>query len=255
MVELNKIYNENCLTTMGQMEAGALDLVVTSPPYDDLRTYNGYSFDFESVSSELVRCIKPGGVIVWVVGDSTKNGSESGTSFRQALHFMSLGLRLHDTMIFQKLNPVPMTHNRYEQGFEYMFVFSKGKPETFNPLMVPCLGFGEKRIRTFYNKTDTTTPTKIGSSGLIRETKRRANTWGYSVGTGNAKGHPAQFPYLLAKDHVMSWSNPREVVYDPFSGAATVALACKQNQRVYIGSEISEAYWALGNERIQNLLI
>ena len=135
-MEVNKIYNENCLDTMARMPNGFVDLTVTSPPYDNLRTYNGYSFDFEAVAKELYRVTKQGGVVVWVVGDATIKGSESGTSFRQALFFKEIGFNLHDTMIYAKNNPIPLNHNRYEQQFEYMFVFSKGKPNTFNAIKV-----------------------------------------------------------------------------------------------------------------------
>ena len=131
-MELNKIYNENCLETMAKMPDNFIDLTVTSPPYDNLRNYNGYDFDFESIAKELFRVTKQGGVVVWVVGDATINGSETGTSFKQALYFKEIGFNLHDTMIYRKLNPIPLTHNRYEQAFEYMFVFSKGKPKTTN---------------------------------------------------------------------------------------------------------------------------
>ena len=146
-MEINKIYTENCLETMARMPNGFLDLTVTSPPYDNLRSYNGYIFDFEAVAKELFRVTKTGSVVVWVVGDATIKGSETGTSFRQALFFMECGFNLHDTMIWEKTNPIPLTHNRYEQHFEYMFVFSKGSPKTFNPIKIPCATKGQIRNR------------------------------------------------------------------------------------------------------------
>ena len=134
-MEINKIYNENCLDTMASMPDGLVDLTVTSPPYDNLRLYSGemlWNEDvWKSIIKELYRVTKQGGVVVWIVGDATVKGSESGTSFRQALFFKEIGFNLHDTMIYRKVNPIPLTHNRYEQAFEYMFVFSKGKPNTF----------------------------------------------------------------------------------------------------------------------------
>src|SRR5574344_1748162 len=150
-METNRCYNENCLDTMAKMPDCFIDLTVTSPPYDDRRTYNGYSFDFEAVARELYRVTKQGGVVVWVGGDATVKGSETGTSFRQALWFMNCGFNLHDTMIYRKINYIPLTHNRYEQEFEYMFVFSKGNPKTFNPIKIPCKTAGAKTSgRTFY---------------------------------------------------------------------------------------------------------
>jgi len=138
---INKIFNENCLVTMSKMPNDFINLVVTSPSYDQLRKYSGDNkLDWEEhvwkpIIQELFRVIRLGGIVVWVVGDSVINGSESGTSFKQALYFKDVGFNLYDTMIYQKENPVPLTHNRYEQAFEYMFVFSKGKPKTFNPIV------------------------------------------------------------------------------------------------------------------------
>ena len=133
-MELYKIYNENCLDTMKKMPSDFVDFITTSPPYDNIRNYNGYKFEFEKIALEIKRILKKGGIIIWVVGDKTENGSETGTSFRQALYFKEIGLNIHDTMIYYKNNPMPTTGNRYHQHFEYMFAISKGKPKTFNPL-------------------------------------------------------------------------------------------------------------------------
>jgi DNA modification methylase len=133
---VNKIICGDCLEVMKKIPDGSVDLVLTSPPYDNLRTYNGYNFDFEGIAKELHRVTKDGGVIVWVVGDATIKGSETGTSFKQALYFKEIGFNLHDTMIYHKNNYPPLTHNRYEQCFEYMFVFSKRYLKSFNPIMV-----------------------------------------------------------------------------------------------------------------------
>ena len=139
-MKTNIIHTGSCAEIMRDFPADCIDLTVTSPPYDNLRTYGGAvnAFDFEPIAQELFRVTKPGGVVVWVVGDATVNGSETGTSFRQALRFMEIGFRLHDTMIYEKENYIPLTHNRYEQCFEYMFVFSKGTPKTFHPKLIPC---------------------------------------------------------------------------------------------------------------------
>lgn len=135
-MQVNKIYNQDCLEGLGLLDNECIDLTVTSPPYDNLRLYNGYYFKFEEIAKELYRVMKPGGVIAWIVGDKTKNGSETGTSFRQALYFKDIGFNLHDTMIYEKNNPTPQKSNRYQPCFEYMFILSKGKPKTFNPIMV-----------------------------------------------------------------------------------------------------------------------
>jgi DNA modification methylase len=140
--ELNNIYCGECSELMAELPENCIDLTVTSPPYNKLRKYKGFVFPFEQIAAQLYRVTKKGGVVVWVVGDATIKGSETGTSFRQTLHFMEINFRLHDTMVYAKNNYVPLTHNRYEQQFEYMFVFSKGKPKTFNPIMIPCTYFG-----------------------------------------------------------------------------------------------------------------
>ena len=251
-MEINKIYNENCLETMAKMPDNFIDLTVTSPPYDDLRFYNGYSFDFENVAKELFRVTKQGGLVVWIVGDATKNGSESGTSFRQALYFKEIGFNLHDTMIWNKPN-APLSHNRYEQQFEYMFVFSKGKPKTWN-------GIKDKKNKHFGEKVGgTKRDVKSGilrkSSGIkkgktIQEFGLRGNIW-YIPNRDKIKVHPAIFPEQLANDHIISWSNENDLVYDPFMGSGTTAKMAILNNRKYIGSEISEDYCKIIETRIK----
>lgn len=251
-MEINKIYNENCLNTMERMPNNFLDLTVTSPPYDGLRTYNGYSFDFESIAKELYRITKIGGVVVWIVGDQTKNGSESGTSFRQALFFKHIGFNLHDTMIYRKVNYIPLTHNRYEQAFEYMFVLSRGKLKTFNPILIPCKTAGSKTAkRTFYQTNNANTPTAGHKNEVVAQKKQKENVWDLSTNAG-ASGHPAQFPERLANDHIISWSNEGDLVYDPFMGSGTTGKMAKINNRNYIGSEISKEYCLIAERRISN---
>jgi site-specific DNA-methyltransferase (adenine-specific) len=253
-MELNKNHNESCLDTMKKMPDDFVDLIVTSPPYDNLRIYNGYSFPFEDIAKELYRVIKKGGAIVWVIGDSTINGSESGTSFKQALFFKELGLNIHDTMIYKKTRIVPLTHNRYEQGFEYMFVFTKGKPKTFNPIMVDCIyGGTETWGKPTFHKTN--------SSGLvavekkkINDRKQKNNVWEFMNAKDNVFKHPAPFPIELAIDHITSWSNEGDLVYDPFMGSGTTALASVKLNRNWIGSEISSEYCEIINKRIEPFL-
>jgi site-specific DNA-methyltransferase (adenine-specific) len=251
-IELNQIYVEDCLDTMAKLDNDFIDLVVTSPPYDNLRSYQGYSFDFDSSAIELYRVLKPSGVLVWVVADATIKGSESGTSFRQALFFLELGFNLHDTMIFAKNNPIPLTHNRYEQQFEFMFVFSKGKPKTFNPILKQNAFAGQKRTSTFYKTKNQNEPTALSTPGLKSEFSIANNIWFYSVG-GNRLGHPAVFPEKLAEDHILSWSNRGDVVYDPFMGSGTTAKMAKLNGRHFIGSEISQEYADIAKERLSKI--
>ena len=248
-METNKIYNENCLDTMARMPDGFVDLTVTSPPYDNLRTYNGYSFDFEAVAKELYRVTKQGGVVVWVVGDATINGSETGTSFKQALYFKEIGFNLHDTMIYAKSNPTPYHHNRYNPAFEYMFVFSKHKPKTFNPIQTQTQ---RKRAGTFRYPDGSL---RIANAPEPREWKMLDNIFYYSVGTDRqAKEHPAVFPEQLANDHIISWSNEGDLVYDPFMGSGTTAKMAIINKRNWIGSEISKEYCEIAEKRINENL-
>jgi len=253
-MEINKIYNENCLDTMTKMPDGFVDLTVTSPPYDGLRTYNGYSFPFNDIAKELFRVTKDGGVVVWIVGDATVKGSESGTSFRQALYFKEIGFNLHDTMIYKKINYIPLTHNRYEQEFEYMFVFSKGKPKTFKPIMVECKTKGRKTNgRTFYQTNSQNTPTKGHKNDAVKKYKQKGNVWEVPTNAG-AKGHPAQFPEQLANDHILSWSNECDLVYDPFMGSGTTAKMAILNKRNWVGSEISKEYCEIAEKRVNENL-
>lgn len=228
-----------------------IDLTVTSPPYDNLRTYNGYSFDFENVAQELYRVTKDGGVVVWVVGDATIKGSETGTSFRQALFFQKLGFNIHDTMIYRKKRIVPLTHNRYEQGFEYMFVFSKGKPKTFNPIMVDCIYAGtETWGKPSFHKTNSSGLIKVEKK-KINAKKQKDNVWEFLNAKDNTNKHPAPFPEQLANDHIISWTNQGDLLYDPFMGSGTTAKMSIANQRDWIGSEISSEYCQIINERIK----
>jgi len=251
-MEINKIYNENCLDTMARMEDNFIDLTVTSPPYDGLRKYNGYSFPFEDIAKELYRITKDGGVIVWIVGDATKNGSESGTSFRQALFFKECGFNLHDTMIYAKNSYMPLTHNRYEQQFEYMFVWSKGKPNTFNPIKIPSLTAGTKRNRSGSKAIEVTyAERKREEKTIVNNEKQKPNIWFYDVGKNDKTKHNAPFPEQLANDHIISWSSENDLVYDCFMGSGTTAKMAKINNRNYIGSEISKEYYDAAMKRIE----
>lgn len=257
-MEVNKLYNENNLETMARMPDCFIDLTVTSPPYDGLRTYNGYSFPFEDIAKELYRATKLGGVVVWVVGDSTVNGSESGTSFRQALYFMQCGFLLHDTMIYRKLNPTPNSGNRYQQSFEYMFVFSKGAPKSANILTTErrnkCNDKRTYRKKSFVRDKDGNFDDK--SDYFIKEIVPKENIFEYYVGGGNSTNdeiafkHPAIYPEKLCADHIYSWSNEGDLVYDCFGGSGTTAKMAHIQKRKWILSEISKEYCEIANKRL-----
>lgn len=253
-MELNRIYNEDNLETCKRMPDGFVDLVVTSPPYDNLRTYNGFSWDFEALARELFRVVKKGGVVVWVVGDATVNGSETGTSFRQALYFKEIGFNLHDTMIYQTGKP-PMTHKRYEQNFEYMFVLTKGQPDVFNPIKCRKSTI-ETQVRNKAWRREKDGSHDMGFTNLESE-KVIGNVWYIESGVKNdaiCYEHPATYPEQLAKDHILSWSNEGDLVYDPFMGSGTTAKAAHQLKRNWIGSEISHEYVDLAMKRLEPYL-
>lgn len=247
MLELNKIYNMDCVEGMKLLDDDCIDLTVTSPPYDNLRTYNGFEWDFEATAKELYRVTKQGGVVVWVVGDATIKGSETGTSFKQALYFKECGFNLHDTMIYAKVNPMPVKAKRYTPAFEYMFVLSKGTPKTFNPIMEICKRAGQRATRTVIAKDGTRT---YHNDGQYRDEKIKSNIFQYAVGAVKGIKHPAVFPEQLAKDHIISWSNESDIVLDPFMGSGTTAKVSKELNRNYIGFEISKEYCDIANERI-----
>ncbi len=231
----------------------SVDLVVTSPPYDNLRDYQGYEFDFKLVARVLYRVTKIGGVVVWVVNDATVAGSETGTSFRQALYFKQLGFNLHDTMIYQR-HTLPHTHNRYQSDFEYMFIFSSGPPKTFNPLQSRKIYKDNRTIMQYGRNVNG--DKKLGGNPQSL-TKTLGNIWAYNVGGGHcasdsvAHQHPAIFPEQLAKDHVKSWSNPNDLVIDPMCGSGTTCVAAKMLGRRYIGIDISEKYCAIARMRLK----
>lgn len=236
----------DCLERMAEIPDGSVDLTVTSPPYDNVRAYNGYSFDFESISAEMFRVTKLGGVVVWVVADQTVKGSETGTSFRQALHFKDIGFNLHDTMMYQKASQ-PRESARYEQHFEYMFVFSKGRMNTFNPLMVPTKNAGKIVNRTC---RDNHLNGLSRSSNVVAAETKRGNVWFYGS-KQNSTGHPAVFPEQLAADHILSWSNPGDVVLDPFFGSGTTGKMAVLAGRKFVGIEISDHYMDIARRRIE----
>ena len=261
MLELNNIYNCDCRDGLKQLEDNSVDLTVTSPPYDSLRTYQddefAWNFDiFKEVADELYRVTKPGGVVVWVVGDEVVNGGETGTSFRQALYFQEVGFKIHDTMIYEKNSstfPAKANSKRYSQIFEYMFVFTKGKIRGDIKLIA------DKRNK-WAGWTNWGTKTQYDKEGNLVQSKKnikptpefslRTNIWKYTVSFNDKTGHPAVFPEKLAEDHILSWTNEGDVVLDPFMGSGTTAKMAMLNKRNYIGFEKNEEYWAVSLKRV-----
>jgi DNA modification methylase len=259
-MELNKIYNiDNVNGIRKYLLDNSIDLTITSPPYDNLRDYKGYVFDFENLAKELYRVTKDGGILVWVVGDSSIDGSETGTSFKQALFFKEIGFNLHDTMIYERQNRFPNI-NRYNQLFEYMFVLSKGKIKTFNPIKDrKNQSYNTRKISNFSKRDKDGKLHKINKENDTQQFSMRGNIWRYGVGMGNSSTdnfafeHPATFPEKLVRDHLLSWSNEQDVILDPFMGSGTTAKMCVVEKRNYIGFEISQEYIDIAQKRLQSI--
>ena len=246
------ICGDNC-EVMRTLPSESIDLVVTSPPYDDLRTYGGHSWDFYGVAWNLKRLLKPGGVIVWVVGDATKDGSETGSSMRQALHFQSLGLNLHDTMLYMRDSPFPDTV-RYKQCWEFAFVLSRGKPAGGRMLKDRPNVYAGKPLMGTVRKSGTENEmvSVHGVGKIIADEGQRYNAWYYwNSKTGEANAHPAPFPEALARDHILSWSNEGEdIVLDPFNGSGTTTKMAREMGRRFIGIEINPDYCEIARKRL-----
>jgi len=249
----------DCLEKMKDIPDGGIDMVLTSPPYDNLRTYNG-SLDWgehiwKLVIQELLRVIKDGGVVVWVVGDATIKGSETGTSFKQALYFKEVGFSLHDTMIWRKTTPVPQFKTkRYTNAFEYMFVFSKNQPNICNYLETNCKTAGNKKNRNnngSFSQNSADRPRE--EITITKEKKILDNVWEYPTNWHKDLGHPATFPEKLAHDHIISWSNEGDTILDPFAGSGTVGKMAKQLNRNCILIEKEPEYFKIAEKRINEV--
>jgi DNA modification methylase len=256
-IKPGRIYHENCVDTLRRMPDDWLHMTITSPPYDDLREYNGYHLPLEDIAVSLFQKTKPGGVVIWVVADRTVNGSETLTSFEHARTFKNAGFNVHDTMLYVKNNPIPSDcGRRYRQAFEYMFCFSKGRPETFNPLTEPTKSAGTK-IKAF--RITERGRGNVPDEDIGREIKRErklSNIFSYNVGTSSSKDkvafiHPAIFPEKLVEDQILTWTNAGDLVYDCFMGSGTTAKVAHILRRQWIGSEISEDYVKLAEERLR----
>ena len=244
---MNEVICGDAADILSQMKSNFIDLVITSPPYDNLREYNGFTFDFDAILSCLYKVVKDGGIIVWVVNDALIKGSESLTSFKQAVKFVEAGFNLHDTMIYEKNSPsfpaVPGKSKRYTQIFEYMFVFSKGKPKTINLL---CDKSNIEAGKDYGNRA-----VFGGKKYVVPDFSIRNNIWRYNTSKGNKFKHPAPFPEQLAADHILSWSNEEDLILDPMCGSGTVLVAAKKLNRKYIGIDISEEYCSMSIKRLK----
>ena len=251
-MELDKIITGDSAIVLQSFPPDCIDLTVTSPPYDNLRTYNGFVFDFETIAKQLFRVTKVGGVVVWVVGDATINGSETLTSFKQALYFRECGFNV-ETMIYKKAGTGGKGSNKYYYPeFEYMFIFAKGEPITSNRLK-------DKRNKSYgHLNSQGKKNLLVSKTGIINKPYRtaeygyRGNIWEYGHGNRHwdVTNHPAPFPEALARDHILSWSNPDDIVLDPMCGSGTTLKMARELGRHWIGIDISQSYCELSQRRV-----
>jgi len=252
-IKPNEIYNYDCVEFMKSMDENYVDLTVTSPPYDNLRNYKGYHFDFESVAKGLYKVTKKGGIVVWVVGDKITNGNRTLTSFKHAIFFQECGFNVHDVMIYKKKNTPFMRSNGYTNCYEFMFVFSKGKPNTFTALTEKTVRQGFEMV--VHNKGADAVNKKILKE--LKAEKTKTNIWEYAVGLGGSTNdkdafkHPAIFPEKLAEDHIVSWSKEGDIVFDPMCGSGTTLKMAKKHNRLYIGCDISAEYVDIAKKRLE----
>ena len=252
MIKCNNLYCCDCVELMREMDGDFIDCVITSPPYDNLRDYKGYNFDCLNIAKELFRVMKVGGVIIWVVGDAIIKGNRTLTSFKQALTFQSVGFNVHDVMIYKKKNTPFMRSNAYTNCYEFMFVFSKGSPKVFNPLKVPTVRSGFEML--VHNKGSDGVNKKVLKE--LKKEKTRTNIWEYAVGFGGSTSdrfafkHPAIFPEKLVMDHILTWTNEGDLVFDPMCGSGTTCKIAKTLKRNFIGCDISEEYIEISNVRV-----
>jgi site-specific DNA-methyltransferase (adenine-specific) len=253
------LYNDDCLKVLPTLPNNSVDLIITSPPYDNIRNYNNsssWNFDiFKSIANDLQKVLKNNGVIVWIVNDSTINGSETGNSFRQALYFKEIGLNLHDTMIWEKETSPFQHNNRYINVFEYMFIFSKGKPKTANLIKDRKNKHGGTIINGTQRQKDGSLIPHSRNGFKIKEYGNRFNVWKINSEKANKTNHPAVFPLQLVSDHIKTWSNENNTVLDCFMGSGTTGIACKNLNRKFIGIEIDKSYFDIAKQRIEGTLI
>ncbi len=254
---LNKIICGDCVEVLKSIPDNSIDLVVTSPPYDGIRKYNGFSFNLHSTGKELFRVLKDGGIIAMVIQDQTKNFGKSLTSFKTIIDWCeNVGFKLFETIIYKKHGAEgAWWTKRFRVDHEYIPIFLKGeRPAYFNkePLKIPSKHGGKTMTGCATRLTNG--KTLKSKRVFINPMKCRGTLWDYTTcgdGTRLKHQHPATFPDKIPVDFIRCFCPKNGIVLDPFIGSGTTALAAIQLNRNYIGIDISKEYCELAKKRIR----
>jgi site-specific DNA-methyltransferase (adenine-specific) len=254
---LNKIICGDAVEELKKIPNNSIDILVTSPPYDGIRKYNGFNYDLHATGKEIYRVLKDGGVAIMVIQDQTKNFGKTLTSFRTIVDWVdNIGFKLFETVIYRKYGAEGAWWNkRFRVDHEYMPIFLKGeRPQYFNkdPLKIPSKHGGKTMTG---GGTRLTNGIRIPTRAItINPMKCRGTIWEYMTagdGTRLKHKHPATFPDKLPYDFIQCFCPPNGVVLDPFIGSGTTALAAIELDRNYIGIDISKEYCDLARRRIK----
>jgi site-specific DNA-methyltransferase (adenine-specific) len=258
-VELNKVYQQDCIVGMRKIPDGAIDLVVTSPPYDNLRDYNGYSVDLNETGKNIYRILKDGGVAVMVIQDQTKNFGKSLTSFRTIVDWCdNVGFKLFECVIYRKNGTEgAWWKNRFRVDHEYMPIFLKGeKPQYFNKDSLKVKSKHGGKIMTGFANRKTNGETGKSITKAINEMKCRGTVWDYLMAGDKdpvKRKHPAPFPDKIPFDFINCFCPPNGIVLDPFVGSGSTVVGAKKLNRSFIGFDISEEYCNLTRKRLDSV--
>ena len=254
------LHNNDCVKVLPYFK-DSVDLIITSPPYDDLREYGGHEFNFRAVADAIIPALKDGGQMAWIVQDAIRNYQETGNSFRQALYFQEHGLLLHQTIIFQKANESGKSHTRYAEVTEYIFILTKGRPKTFNPIIdKPNAEANTRQSNTNKGRNKAGELGSYVGSYTVPKFSKRINVWRYNTSRmapdfKDAHKHPAIYPLALGHDLVTSYSNPGDLVLDPMCGSGTTIRAAVNLDRNAVGIDIEPSYIELAKRRMSQLTL
>ena len=256
--KLGNVYCVDCVEGMKAIPDGSVDLVVTSPPYDRTRDYNGFSFDLHATGEQIFRILRDGGVAAVVIQDQTKNFGKSLTSFRTVVDWCdNIGFKLFECVIYRKHGTEgAWWTQRFRVDHEYMPIFVKGhRPKYFNkdPLKIPSKHGGKTMTGSGNRQTNGRTTQTIRRA--INLTKCRGTVWEYLMaGDKNPvkRKHPAPFPDKIPLDFIQCFCQPDGIVLDPFMGSGSTAVSAKKLGRHFLGFDISSEYCKIAETRLNN---